>query len=294
MNDLVGDAGADIEEVRARLAARGLLATRPAIVVPKEPRPEGAEVEAPLVPWARPSASGDGGEGPGGAPHWSESAADGWDVEPGGAEVRVRCPGCRTVASRHLESTRLPCESCDRTWRWAVCAGCDALALTLERQESWRCGACGHFTRSWWRTPSYAREATQVVARRRHQAMVDERARVRAGIRKRRWKLIALGAAAAVTAIAVVVGVRVAEPSSAHGTAVACAHAERLGSDVASGTLTPDELDAELEELQRESQSADRRVSDAVVELRAAGRPGTAPFLTARTALADACLAASG
>lgn len=277
-----------IEEVRARLAARGLLATSPAIVVPKEPRPEHAEEVTPLVPWT-PSVPVDDD-----SPHWAQSDGDEWDVEGGGAEVRVRCPGCREVRVRHLESTRLPCPTCDRTWRWAVCRGCDELALTLERQESWRCGPCGHFTRSWWRTPAAARDATEVVSRRKHQAMLDERARVRAGIRKRRWKLVALAVWAAVVALVIVVGVRMAEPSSARGTAVACAHVDRLTGDLAGGALTPGELDAELDELQRESQGADRRVSDAVVELRAAGRPGTSSFLLARTALTDACTLATG
>jgi len=288
MSDLLdSESPLDIDDVRARLAARGLLATGPAIVVPKEPRPEGDEAVIPLVPWT-PAPTDDDGQ------HWSQIAEDDWDVEPGGAEVTVRCPGCRQVRARQLEATRLPCAPCDRTWRWAVCAGCDELALTLERQESWRCTGCGHFTRSWWRTPSYVPDAIEVVSRRKHQAMLDERARVRAGIRKRRWKLVALGVAAAVAAAGFVVGVRMAEPSSARGTVVACAHVERLRSGLASGTLTPDQLDAELGELQRESQGADRRVADAVVELRAAGAPGTASFLVARTALADACTLALG
>lgn len=288
MSDLLdSESPLDIDEVRARLAARGLLATGPAIVVPKEPRPEGDDAVTPLVPWT-PAPAEDDGE------HWSQTAEDDWDIEPGGAEVAVRCPGCREVRSRQLEATRLPCTTCDRTWRWAVCTGCDVLALTLERQESWRCVGCGHFTRSWWRTPSYARDAMQVVSRRKHQAMLDERARVRAGIRKRRWKLVAVGVVAALAAAGFVVGIRMAEPSTARGTAVACAHVDRLRSGLASGTLTPDQLDAELDELQRESQGADPRVAGAVVDLQAAGAPGTASFLVARTALADACTLAMG
>jgi hypothetical protein len=290
VSDVVTDVVSDvaIDEVRARLEARGLLATGPAIVVPREPRPEPDENATPLPsPWRPTVADGD-------APHWAHAAEDEWDVEGGGVEVAVRCPGCRDVLASRMESTRLACGVCDRTWRWAVCGGCDALAVTMERQESWRCTGCNHVTRSWWRAPGAAREAGVVVARRKDKAMQDERARVRAGIRKRRWKLVALGVVAAVAAVGMVIGVRLTEPSSARGTTVACAHVDRLRSDIASGTLTPTQLDDQLEQLQAESQGADERVSEAVVDLRAAGRPGSSAFLVARTALVDACAVAVG
>lgn len=270
-----------IDDVRARLAARGLLATRPAIVVPKEPRPERPEIE--LRPIAPPDRDGD--------QHWAESDQDEWDVEvpPGAEETTVRCPQCREVFFRPLESTRFACPTCDRAWRFAVCGECDELMLAMERQESWRCGKCNEFTRSWWRTPSAPRDAAHVVARRKHQLVEAERAAVRAGIKKRRWKLVALAVWAGVAAVGVVIGVRLTEPSAASGTRVACAHFDRLRSDLASGTVGAAELDRQLDQLQAEAEGADEDVAQAVVDLRAAGHPGSSSFLVARTGLADAC-----
>jgi len=263
-----------IDDVRARLAARGLLATSPRIVVPKEPRPETDSLGAyeGLEP----------GEG-----HWADSEFDEWDVEPGLEDVTVRCPQCRDVYFRPIQSTRFLCPACDRAWRWAICTGCDELAFTIERQESWRCG-CGVTNRSWWRTPTAQKTAFAVVTRRKHLLIEQERKLVREGIKKRRWKLIALAAWSAVVAIGIVVGVRMAEPSEATGTATTCTQFGRLRSELASGTLSREQLDARLEELHRSSQGADESVQKGVVELRAA-TPGTSGFLIARTTLADAC-----
>lgn len=273
-----------IDDIRARLAARGLLATSPRIEVPKEPRPEGAET-APLSTFA-PTLPDDGEE------HWADNDADEWDVEPGSEEVTVRCPQCREVYFRPLESTRFACPTCDRAWRFAICEGCDVIAFTMERQESWRCGSCGHQSRSWWRTPTAPKTAIDVVARRKHQAIEEERRLIRAGMKKRRWKLIALAVWAAVIAIGVVVGVRMAEPSSATGSSVACRHFSDIRSALASGTLDRAGLDRELEALHTEAQGADDTIQKAVIDLRAA-TPGTSGFLVARTTLADACDALS-
>jgi hypothetical protein len=266
-----------IDEVRARLAARGLLATSPRIEVPKEPRPEGAE---PVNLTTLDSFDSSG--------HWADDEADEWDVEPGLEEVTVRCPQCRDVYFRPLESTRFACPTCDRAWRFAVCEDCDALAFTIERQESWRCGSCGHHNRSWWRTPTAQKTAFDVVARRKHQAIEVERKLIRDGMKKRRWKLVALAVWAAIAAIGVVVGVRMAEPSTATGAATACRHFADIRSSLASGTLDRNALDRELESLHAEAQEATPEVQQAVIALRSA-TPGTSDFLVARTALADAC-----
>lgn len=279
-------AASSIEEVRARLAARGLLATSPRVVVPKEPRPEG---EAPVRTTFAPSAP-DEAEG---ESHWADSEADEWDVEPGNEEVTVRCPQCRDVYFRPLESTRFACPSCDRSWRFAICEACDGLALTIERQESWRCGSCGHHTRSWWRTPTAPKAAIDIVARRKHQLVEEQRRLVREGMRKRRWKLIALAVWALVLAVGIVVWGRTSADGGATGTAVTCRHFDRLRSDLANGSLDRAELDKELDQLTRESEGAGDDIQKAVVDLHAAN-PGTSAFLIARTALADACDAAAG
>jgi len=272
-----GSAEPSIDEVRARLAARGLLATSPRIEVPKEPRPEGAEpINLTTLD------TFDAGS------HWADDEADEWDVEPGLEEVTVRCPQCRDVYFRPLESTRFACPSCDRAWRFAVCGECDVLAFTMERQESWRCGSCGNHNRSWWRTPTAQKTAFDVVARRKHQAIEVERKLIREGMKKRRWKLVALAVWAAIAAIGVIVGVRMAEPSTAAGSEVACRHFDAIRSGLASGTLDRAGLDRELEKLHTEAQGAEEVVQKAVIDLRAA-TPGTSEFLVARTTLADAC-----
>ena len=271
---------AAIDDVKARLAARGLIATRPAVVVPKEPRPE--IVVAPLQPEASER-------------HWAEAPEDSWDVDPGDSrEVPVRCPQCREVHVVPLQSTRFVCRTGEAAWRWTVCEQCHELLMTTERQESWRCTKCQYANRSWWRTPAAAREASVVVARRGHQAVLEERAKVRAGMRKRRWKLIALGVVAALTAVGIVVGVRMAEPGRARSTAVACASFERLRADLANGTVDAAQLEGALEALESESVGAEPNVVKAVFNLGAAGPPNTSAFLVARTAVADACAAAMG
>lgn len=265
-----------IDEIKARLAARGLVATGPKIVVPKEPRPEG---EAPRLTTLE---TFDDTE------HWAENEADEWDVEPGGEEVTVRCPQCREVYFRPLESTRFACPTCERAWRFAICEGCDVLAFTIERQESWRCGSCSQPNRSWWRTPTAPKAAIDVVARRKHQLIEEQRRLVRAGMKKRRWKLIALAVWAMILAVGIVIGVRMAEPSSASGSQVVCRHFERVRSDLASGTLDRNGLKRELEGMQREAEGATQEIQTGVLDLSSA-TPGTSGFLVARTNLADAC-----
>jgi hypothetical protein len=159
----------------------------------------------------------------------------------------------------------------------------------VERQESWRCASCGAFTRSWWRTVGLVREAARVVARRKHEALAEERALVRAGMRKRRWKLIALAVVAALAAVGIVTGVHAAEPPAVTGTEAACAHLSRVQSGLAAGGFTSEQLEGELASLQRDGEGADSDVARAFVDFRAAGQPGSSSFLVARTAASDAC-----
>ena len=264
-----------VEAARARLAARGLLQTQPTVLVPKEERrPSAAE---PSEEGATPDQSEPQPR------HWAAAIEDTWDVEPGGAEVTVPCPRCRKDVRGPIESTRFVCAPCDRAWRWATCGSCDALTLTVERQESWRCASCGQFTRSWWRTPAARRDAAHVVARRKHEAVQAEKALVRAGMRKRRWKLVAFAVVASTITAGAVLAVRATEPSAATGTDAVCARVARLGPSIG------DHLATELPALEAEAAGAAPEVAEAVEGLRVAGPPGSASFLVARTALIDAC-----
>jgi len=266
-----------VQAARARLAARGLLQTQPTVVVPKEARSRAEGTSSRDVP---PNLAAPFDAKP---KHWAAVPEDTWDVEPGGPDVAVPCPQCRQSVRGPIESTRVVCEPCDRAWRWAACTSCDALTLTVERQESWRCAPCGQFTRSWWRTPAARRDAAHVVARRKHEAMLEERARVRAGMRRRRWKLIAFGVTATIVTATAVFAVRAAEPPNATGTDAVCERVARVGPTLG------EHLDAELPALEAEAVGAAPEVARAVEGLRTAGRPGSAAFLVARTALVDAC-----
>ena len=276
--------GETISEVRARLAARGLLRTEPAIVVPREPRAAPVLPDAPtLADWAEPEV------------HPLEVPEDDWDVEPESNSMsRLRCPQCREPRLWSDDVTRFRCPDCDRAWRWAVCGECDVLALTVERQESWRCAGCNHVNRSWWRTPSARRDAMVVVARRRDAAVQAAKAKVRAGMRRRRWKIIVGAVAGLFLALGFVVVVRSAEPTAAGDTTRTCAAFTKLRSDLASNTLSVTAAEAKISQLKDASVSADAKVQQGVVDLASAGPPGTAEFLVAQTSLADACDAVTG
>ena len=262
----------ELEAIKARLAARGLLATRSQIIVPKEPRPEAAVATTTTFTTDLHDDV--------------ESELDQWDVEPGREEAPVRCPQCRDMFIRPLEATRFFCPACERGWRWATCTSCDALSFPLERQESWRCG-CGAFNRSWWRTASARRDAIHVVARRKHAAVEQARKEVREGMRRRRWKLIALAVWAAVIAVALPIGVRMAQDDGG-GTTATCAHWMRLRPAIANGTIVGRELDAEIDGLVDLAASADGAVQIAATGL-AAAPVGSAAFLAARAELSNAC-----
>jgi hypothetical protein len=267
--------GETIDEVRERLAARGLLRTGPAIQVPKEPRPERDEEQPRLITFSNDVLQ-------------EAETDDEWDVEAGRGTTKVRCPGCREVRTWPADVTRFRCDLCDRAYRWAICGGCDDLVLTIERQESWRC-KCGAFTRSWWRTPSRQHDAAAIVGRRRHLAVIEERKLVRAGMRKRRWKIVTFAVVGLVLVLGMVVYVRFANPSAALGTRATCSSVERLRSDLASGNISRTEYKDRMRTILNESNGVDPEVAAAVVELDAAGEPGTTTFLVAQTNLGDAC-----
>jgi hypothetical protein len=276
---LEGEEGETIEAIKARLAARGLLVQGPAIVVPRGDRPEKAVVLDDVLIEAE------------GDHHPNAVPEDDWDVpSEGGPSVSVRCPQCRGTQQTPVDVTRFRCLTCARAWRWAVCHGCDELAFTVERQESWRCG-CGHFSRSWWRTDTAARDGLIVVARRRDLAARAEREEIRAGMRKRRWKIIAFAVVGLIAVMGFVVKVQGSETTPAAGTAETCRLFDRLRSDLGSGTLTGEELSAKLAAIGEAASIADPAVHDPALELVAVGSPNKAAFLVAQTNLADGCAA---
>lgn len=274
------------EALRARLAARGLLRTEPSVrireVVPDRPRPRSEPAIEPS--WTEPRDPDDPG---------SEAEAEALEPDPGGSRAPVRCPTCREQTSVAVAATGFACPSCARVWRWAICGGCKGLALTLARQEAWRCGACGHHTRSWWRTETAARERVEVQERRQVDAARRERERVLAAARRRRWKLIVAGVLLVVVAAAIAGVVTISgQGSPADHRRAACNRFERLRTQVTNGTLRGAEVDAELAEIRALATEADPDVATAAARLAAAGRPGTARFLIASTEMADACAAA--
>ncbi len=268
-----------IAAIRARLAARGLVVGGPAVIVPNGVRPERPVVLDDVL------AEAEGDHHPNAVPE------DDWDVvSEGGQLVSVRCPQCNGTQLTPIDVTRFRCAACERAWRWAVCESCDEVGFAVERQESWRC-RCSHFTRAWWRTDVARREAHVIVARRRDLTAQADRALVRAGMRKRRWKIIAGGVAGLLLVLVFVASVRSGEKGPAVGTAETCRQFERLRSDLGSGTLDAAELDASLARLADAASIADTPVHDAATQLAAVGSPSKAAFLIAQTDLADACTA---
>jgi hypothetical protein len=274
-NGATARAAPDLDEVRERLKARGLLTDAPAVVIPKEPRAaQPAAADEVAIPEE---------------PHWAESPYDAWDVTPGPDTTVVPCPRCGKPRTVPVEATRLVCEDCDRAWRYVICSRCDRLQLAIERQESWQCHHCAQFSRAWWRTPSARMLALPVLARRRDAIVQEQRRIVREGMRMRRWKLIAFGVVAALAAAVFVVATRAAEPNVSTGRAVACPHFRSILEDVAAGRITDAQLQAELEELQVEVAGEPSEFGTAVADMLAAEAPTSPGFIAARAALVDAC-----
>ena len=88
---------------------------------------------------------------------------------------------------------------------------------------------------------------------------------------------------------AVVASTAVVAEDAIVGPATRVWHFAQIRGALTSGTLDRSGLDRELEALHAEAQTADASIQKAVIDLRAAGAPGTSAFLVARTALADTC-----
>lgn len=277
----------DLDAIRARLAARGLVRTEPSVRIRDIAGGRPDTAPAPIAP-----SKGDPFEPP---PAPEESVSDDAETlepEPFGPTSTVRCPSCRTTQQVAVDATGYKCGNCDKVWRWGVCTSCSHLSLTMARQESWRCTDCGAYSRSWWRTVTAPREAQEVTRRKRALAAEQERQRVLAIARRRRWKLILAGVVVVLLAGASALIFQSSDTSSpVEQTRVTCANWTRLKSDIANGALTPVELDTALADLAAGAELAQPDVQLAADNLAAAGRPGQATFLVASTQLSDACAA---
>lgn len=274
----------DLDTIRARLAARGLVRTEPSVrirdIAGGRPAPP-PSAPAPLADPFLPAAPDDGGIG---------DDAEALEPEPYGPTALVRCPSCRTTQQVAIDATGYRCGNCDKAWRWAICTSCHHLALTIARQESWRCGECGAYSRSWWRTATAPREAEEVMRRKRADAADRERQRVLAVARRRRWKLIAAGVVVVLLAGAAALIFSATDASSPEEqTRATCANWSRLKSDIANGALSGAALQDALVNQANEAGIAASDVQLAAANLTKAGKPGDATFLVASTQLSDAC-----
>lgn len=276
----------DLDAIRARLTARGLVITAPPVRIrdvagpPPEAQPSiDPDIARRLQPLAEPeNVVGDD--------------AEALDPEPYGPTVGVRCPACRTTQKVAADATGYKCADCDKVWRWAVCSRCDHLALTIARQESWRCADCGGYSRSWWRTAGARPEAQRVTSRKRTEAAEREHRRILAVARRRRWKLIVGGIAVVMLAggsALIFSETDVASP--ADESRAACATYTGLKSALANGAITAPDLREQLAALAKSAEAATPDVQLAAVGLAKSGRPGDATFLVASTQLSDACAA---
>jgi hypothetical protein len=252
----------DIETVRERLAARGLIRFEPNPRIPEAPAPD------PLAD------------------------AEALEDPPLGPAAAVACPACRQRTEVVVGATGFRCRWCTKVWRWAACGSCAELAVVIARQESWPCGGCRAYTRSWWRTATAPREAQEIAERKKQRAAADHRARQLAAAQRRRWKLVGGGVAAVVVAgVGALLFTSVDTSSPAEQTRIACERFVRFKSNAANGTLTAGEIDAEIDGIAEAAESGLPEVQVAASRLAGAGRPGDAAFLVASTAMSDECSA---
>jgi hypothetical protein len=274
------DAPADPRaELRARLAERGLLREQPAVRIrevageaPPRPLPDlepVASTESPIVP----------------------DDAEELEPEPPGPTVTVRCRGCRSTQEVAATTSGYRCRSCSKTWRWAICAHCDVLTLTLARQESWRCAGCGEYSRSWWRTPDGRRQSPTIGQRRQDDEVRRQRAAAYERARNRRWKLVATGVVmiAATVTWSVLLSDRSVRPTERGPSGRVCSTAADLRTSFGSETVSPAEVRASLDDLAATANDAIPEVRLAAQRWAASGLPGDKTFEAAAKDVARAC-----
>ena len=260
-----------LEDVRARLEARGLLRTGSGA---------GAAASFRLPEIASPTiVLPDAGDG---------QVASEAIVVAGAPLVAVACPSC--AASRHvgINRTGFECTACDEAWRWAICSGCDRLALTSERQESWRCRACDGLMRSWWRTSLPTDEPTRVIRRRTAQFASHTATAVVHEQRTSNRRTLVRVALAALALVLVLAGVAVARAAGGVSSGSPCGQFDRLVGQIQTGTLQGDAAQVELRALaEAAGDRADLR--SAANAMAAAPSVMSTEFAVARTAFQDAC-----
>ena len=270
--------------VRARLEARGLLRSQPAVrirdVSPTMPARPPLVADEPGPPAEPGAVDGD----------HDDDAAEALEPDPGGATAPVRCRSCRSTQPVSIAATGYRCDTCRRVWRWAVCPSCDHLELAFARQESWRCSSCGTGTRSWWRTVNAPNESVAVADRKRLDAGRIRRRRVLDAGRRYRTAAALVAAGLALVLAAAIALPRLAEDDTATEQATStCADFRALEADLTQGAVAPASLRGRLDDLATGAAEAAEPVRIGAERLAASGRPGDAAFEEARTALAAAC-----
>lgn len=265
----------DLDEVRARLAERGLLreeshkvessvadldrAARPAPVIPKPQRPK-----------VRPA-----------------------DERDDLGVVTIGCPACAHRQPAPVEETRFRCDGCRIRWVWAICSSCRTLAVVDDDVPSWSCPTCDGSNRSWWHLDE-RNEAVKVSAERRHLARDREEQRARAGVRRRARKLIGSLAALVVVVLGAVLVVSVSGgPTPEEAAGSICRQFTTLRSEISNGAISKSAMRGMLGDLQEEAKSATADLqSAAALAVDTAGDPGSSQFKQAMTEVEDACAAA--
>lgn len=199
----------------------------------------------------------------------------------------VRCPRCSEAQHLPPGITEARCSRCAARWRWTVCSVCGQVGTGFEWDESWRCGVCQAANRSWWKTADADKE----------KALVAERRRADGASGLTPW----LAGAAALVLVAVV-GIALAVPRSSAAdrqrtaSAGACVRFTALKSAEADGTLSAGELRARADDVAGHATKGTPQVQRAARQLGSASADGsgTDAFLTALTAMTDACAVATG
>ena len=272
---------------RERLADRGLVRREPAVRIrdvagDAPPRPVVADPGPVDLAGITPDAAG---------PDDPADDADHLDDEPVGSTSSVACPSCRSSQQVSDGASGYRCLGCSKVWRWALCAHCEELSLTLARQESWRCTHCGDYSRSWWRTATGRRDAPTVVTRRQAETARRVRAEAYERAQRRRWKVLASGAVviAAVSAWAVAVSRGDEAPTDRGPTGAVCTTFRELRSDFAAGAAGPAAVRIALDDLATAANDAIPPVRLAAQRWAASGRPGDETFEAAAVDLEAAC-----
>ena len=262
-----------LEDVKARLEARGMLrtATQP-VALPEI-------ISSPAI------VLHDAGDGTASAMSATSSAT----AVAGAPMADVRCPGCTAIRPVGVNRTGFECRSCRDGWRWAICSHCDRMVVTHEGQDTWRCRVCDGLTRAWWRTTRPTDEPSRII-RRRAQQFAELRVEADIAVRRettRRaaWRSTAIAAVGAIAAAALLV---IANSTfNGAGSGAACGAFHRISGQIQSGALTGAAAERELKALVE--QSSDPKMQAAAIEMATAPSTASVQVAAAQTRFVDAC-----